>query len=160
MWAEPCSIKPRAQLRVLIADDNRDQADSTALLVQTWEHLVAVAYEGRQTLRQARLFRPDVVLLDMAMPLLDGYEVARSLRRQRATRHLTLIAITGQDEEHQRHRAWEAGVDLLLAKPVEPLWLQTTLTLLLPAGPSEPDRASPNRWLLDHLRTALERPGR
>ena len=105
-------------LRVLVVDDNRDAADSLALLLEIAGHEARAAYTGREALSLARELRPDVILLDLGMPGMDGYEVASRLRRDPATRGVTLIALTGWGQEADRKRSAEAGFDRHLTKPV------------------------------------------
>lgn len=106
--------------RVLIADDNADAAESLAMLLQLAGHEVRVAHLGRAALAQAQLFRPQVVLLDIGMPDLSGYDVAQQLRREPWTQGLLLIALTGWGQEADRRQALEAGFDHHLCKPVDP----------------------------------------
>jgi CheY-like chemotaxis protein len=90
-------------------------------------HEVEVAYDGESALEKARAFRPEVVLLDLGMPGMDGYEVARRLRASEAGSHLKLIAQTGWAQEEDRRRTREAGFDAHLAKPVDIGSLQAVL---------------------------------
>ncbi len=113
--------------RVLLADDNRDAADSLAVLLELAGHEVRVAYLGRDALTLAQEFRPDTAVLDIGMPDLNGYEVAAALRRESWGRDLRLIALTGWGQDSDRRRAREAGFDLLLVKPVDPDRLQESL---------------------------------
>jgi PAS domain S-box-containing protein len=106
--------------RVLIADDNRDASDSLAMLLEAVGHEVRVAYDGIAALSIARTFRPEMVLLDIDMPGLDGYAVAKALRGEPWGADLTIVAITGWGNEKDRRRALAAGFDLHLTKPVEP----------------------------------------
>lgn len=108
-----------AKLRILIADDNRDAADSLALLLGLENHEVRVAHDGRSALSLAQTFRPNVVLLDIGMPELDGYEVARALRQESSTADMCLIALTGRGRQEDARQAMEAGFDFHLRKPCE-----------------------------------------
>jgi len=114
--------------RILLADDNRDAADSLAVLLQLAGHEVRVAYLGRDVLPLAQEFRPDTAVLDIGLPDLSGYEVAASLRQQPWGGQVRLIALTGWGQENDRRRASEAGFDLLLVKPVDPDKLQQSLS--------------------------------
>jgi len=105
--------------RVLIADDNRDAADSLAELLRLVGGEVAVAYDGAEAVEIARVFHPDVALLDIGMPKLDGYEVARCIRREGGARRVKLVAVTGWGQADDRRRAREAGFDEHLVKPAE-----------------------------------------
>ncbi len=106
--------------RVLIADDNVDAAESLAILLRLAGHRVLVAHDGLDALRLAARDRPDVVVLDIGMPGLNGYEVARSLRREDWGRALRLIAVTGWGQDEDKRRATAAGFDSHLTKPFEP----------------------------------------
>src|SRR5207249_10057965 len=110
-------------LRVLVVDDNIDAAESLALLLRLWGHVVFVAHDGPSALKIGRDQRPQVVLLDLGLPGMDGYEVARQLRganRAASPGGLVLWVLTGygQEEDHRRSRA--AGFDRHLLKPVDP----------------------------------------
>lgn len=110
---------PPETYRILIADDNRDGADSLAMLLQSMGHQVETAYAGDQAVELAKRFRPQVVLLDIGMPKLDGYEASRRIREQEGGRGVVLIALTGWGQEEDRRRTREAGFDLHLVKPVD-----------------------------------------
>ena len=116
-------------LRVLVVDDNAETAQSMSLMLGLWGHEVRVTYEGEMALDEARREPPEVVLLDIGMPGLDGYEVARRLRGQEGGGAPVLIALTGYGEEEDRRRAREAGFEYHLVKPVEPDELRKMLAL-------------------------------
>ncbi len=116
---DPAPVSPERR-RVLIADDNRDAADSLALLLELSGHEVRVAHLGYTALSLAQTFRPNVALLDIGMPDLSGYEVARALRNEPWATEMQLIALTGWGQDDDRRRALEAGFDHHLTKPVEP----------------------------------------
>jgi len=118
--------------RILIADDNRDSADSMAMLLQSLGHEVATAYDGKQAVEAATTRRLDVVLLDLGMPHLNGYEAGRQIRELPSCRDIFLIAMTGWGQEEDRRRTDEAGFDHHLVKPVDPAEL-TKLLADLPA---------------------------
>jgi signal transduction histidine kinase/CheY-like chemotaxis protein len=115
--------------RILIADDNRDGADSLAELLRIDGHDVYVAYEGRQALATFEQVLPDVALLDVGMPGLTGLDVVRSIRQHPAGARTVLIAVTGRGEEKDRHRALEAGFDHLVTKPTDPERIQALIEL-------------------------------
>ncbi|HEX5648015.1 MAG TPA: PAS domain S-box protein [Steroidobacteraceae bacterium] len=117
--------------RVLVADDNRDAADSLAMLLGAMGHEVEVAYEGHAALALLREFRPDVALLDIGMPGLDGYEIARRLREQPSLRQTRLIALTGWGQMDDKARAAAAGFDLHLTKPADIGAIEAILSLPL-----------------------------
>jgi PAS domain S-box-containing protein len=114
--------------RVLVVDDNEDAADSLAILLRLAGQNVRAAYDGPTALRLAEEFRPDLALIDIGMPGMDGHEVARKLRATFAPDRLTLIALTGWGHEDDRRRSREAGFDHHLVKPVEPNVLKQLLT--------------------------------
>jgi two-component system, chemotaxis family, CheB/CheR fusion protein len=104
--------------RVLVIEDNRDTADTLREMLLMWDHEVEVAHDGRAGVEKARAFHPDVVLCDIGLPELDGYEVARALRADPVLRHVYLVAVTGYALPEDRRRAAEAGFSRHLAKPV------------------------------------------
>ena len=108
-----------ATLRVLVVDDGQDAAQMLALLLRSWQHEVAVAHDGPSAIAEAIRFVPDVVLLDIGLPLLDGYEVARRLRADPRLDDVCLIAITGYGQAADRQRSRAAGFDLHLVKPID-----------------------------------------
>jgi len=116
-------------LRVLIVDDHRATTDTLFLLAAEWGHDVRRAYDGVTGLTLAAAFRPDVLLLDMLMPKLDGFEVAMQVRRQVRLKHCFIIALTGRADVRHRAKCYEAGVDLFLIKPFRPSDMQTLLSL-------------------------------
>ncbi len=117
---------------MLIADDNRDAADSLSMLLQIDGHTVTVAFDGQQALESIETLRPEVALLDVGMPELDGYEVARRVRLDTRIRNTLLIAVTGWGQESDKARALAAGFDLHFTKPVEPAALIELLGEELP----------------------------
>jgi two-component system CheB/CheR fusion protein len=123
--------EPRAQMparraegrlfcKVLVADDNRDAADSLALLLEMSGHSVRVAHSGQAALEIGSRERPDAVILDIGMPDVSGYDVARRIRKEPWGRTAFLLAITGWGQENDKERARAAGFDQHLTKPVDP----------------------------------------
>jgi CheY-like chemotaxis protein len=106
-------------LRVLVVDDNADTARSLAILVGLWGHEAHAVLDGRAALEQAREFRPDVVLCDLAMPEVDGCRVAEGLRRHAAHAGTLLVAVTAYGDDDHRRRSAYAGFHAHLLKPVE-----------------------------------------
>ncbi|MET0660169.1 MAG: PAS domain S-box protein, partial [Steroidobacteraceae bacterium] len=106
--------------RVLIADDNRDAADSLSLLLDLDGHDVRTVHDGAAALEEAERFRPEFVLLDIGMPSFNGYEVAQRLRAQPWAQNVVLVAITGWGQEQDRRRSREAGFNHHLTKPIDP----------------------------------------
>jgi CheY-like chemotaxis protein len=112
--------------RVLVVDDNEDAAESLAMLLKTWGHEVRVAHDGPNALETAKQYRPDAVLLDLRLPGMDGYHVARRLRED-GLLDARIVAVTGYDDETDRRRYREAGFNLFLTKPVDPNALRELL---------------------------------
>ena len=104
--------------RILVVDDNADAADSLGMLLQVRGEQVRVAYDGQEALRLAGDFDPEVVLLDIGMPKISGYDVARRLREARGD-SVFIIAISGWGQEGDRKRAHESGFDHHFTKPVD-----------------------------------------
>jgi PAS domain S-box-containing protein len=110
----------RSSLRILMVDDNRDSADILGMLLRLMGNDVRTAYDGQEGLDLAGEFRPDVMLLDIGLPRLDGYEVCRRIREQPWNKGVVLIALTGWGQEGDRRRSHEAGFDHHMVKPIEP----------------------------------------
>jgi two-component system CheB/CheR fusion protein len=104
--------------RVLLVEDNLDAAETLREVLLAWDHEVEVAHDGWEGLEKARAFRPDVVLCDIGLPLMDGYEVARAIRADQALASTFLVAVTGYALPEDQRRAAEAGFDRHLGKPV------------------------------------------
>ena len=115
--AAPSSAGP---WRILVADDNRDSADSVAMLLQLDGHEVRVAYDGEEALSIAESGFPQILLLDIGMPRLSGYEVAERVRALPRGQNVVMIAATGWGQEEDRRRSVESGFDAHLVKPVDP----------------------------------------
>jgi PAS domain S-box-containing protein len=124
----------RSRWKILVADDSQDGADSLAFLLRAAGHDVHVAYDGRTAIHSAGELRPDVVLLDIGMPEVSGYDVARAIRREAWGRSMRLIALTGWGQAEHRRRSLEVGFDDHLVKPVE----LDVLENLLQMGTSAP----------------------
>jgi len=123
--------EPSARYRILIADDNRDGADSLAMLLQTMGHEVQTAYAGDEAVAIAEEMRPDAILLDLGMPRLNGYEACRDIRSRPWGREVVLIALTGWGQEEDKRRTREASFDLHLVKPVDSADLLKVLASVL-----------------------------
>jgi CheY-like chemotaxis protein len=106
--------------RILIADDNRDAADTMGMLLELGGHEAIIAHSGNQALQLGREHRPDVVILDIGMPDLNGYDVARTARNEDWGKSAYLIALTGWGQAEDKERARMAGFDRHLTKPVDP----------------------------------------
>jgi CheY-like chemotaxis protein len=111
------SIPPR---RILIADDNRDSAETMSMLLRLSGHEVHLAHTGAEALVIANRVRPDIGILDIGMPDLTGYEVAERIRHEAWGKDVTLIAVTGWGQDADRRRALAAGFDHHLTKPIDP----------------------------------------
>jgi signal transduction histidine kinase len=135
--AEP--LPPQERRRILVADDNSDAAGALSLRLELAGHDVRTAHDGLEALALARAFQPEVVLLDLGMPSMDGYETARHLRRLSWGKQARLIALTGWGQQQDRIRTAEAGFDVHLVKPVSELDLFRAIAAVdaaSPAGPS------------------------
>ena len=115
--------------RVLVIEDGSDTRDALGMLLSTWNHEVLFADSGPEGLDRARELRPDVAIIDIGLPGLDGYQVARRIRREGSlwSRQVRLIALTGYGQEDDRARALSAGFDVHVLKPVDPVELRTLL---------------------------------
>jgi PAS domain S-box-containing protein len=119
-----------ASMGVLVVDDNRDAAESLAMLLRTTGADVHVAHDGPAALDEFELREPDIVLLDIGMPEMDGYEVARRLREISNPQRVAIVALTGWGQDEDRRRVRDAGFDHHLVKPVELASLQALLISL------------------------------
>ncbi len=121
---------PKSSLRILIVDDNRDGADSLVMLLRIMGNDTRTAYDGQQGVDVAEEFRPEVMLLDIGLPKLNGYEACRRIRQQPWGKSVVLIAMTGWGQEDDRRRSQEAGFDHHMVKPVDPQDLMKLLAEL------------------------------
>lgn len=138
--AAPKPLSTAARRRVLIADDNEDTANTLAMLLQMAGHEVCTAHGGQAAVKLAGSFRPEIALLDIGMPDVDGYEVAKSVRETPWGQDILLVALTGWAQEDDKRRAWAAGFDHHLTKPVDP----HDLDALLSVGRRSPPRSLAN----------------
>jgi PAS domain S-box-containing protein len=120
--AHPATVVPApaagSAYRVLVVDDNRDAADAVALLLSFQDHVVETAYSGDEALRRAPAFAPDVILLDIGMPSMNGYEACHALRAQAGGDRIRIVALTGWGKDEDRQRSMLAGFDTHLVKPI------------------------------------------
>ncbi len=123
--SEPVEAAP--QRRILVVDDNVDAAESLAMILRMEGHDVRVAHDGPAALAAVEADPPDLVFLDIGMPVLNGYDVARRLRQRPGLEHLLLVAMTGWGQEEDRRRSHEAGFDYHLVKPADPAALRQLL---------------------------------
>ena len=124
---EPVPAEPTRGRRILVVDDNRDAATSLAELLQLSGHEAEIAHDGLEALQMAQNLRPDAVLLDIGLPKLNGFEVARKIRQETWGKNMMLVALTGWGQDGDRKKSGEAGFNAHLVKPVDPV----TLTELL-----------------------------
>jgi CheY-like chemotaxis protein len=125
---QPSDQPRKGGLRVLVVEDNADSADSTAVMLRCYGHEVAIARDGVAALELARACYPDVILLDIGLPDLNGWEVAQSLTQSAPTgRPPLLVAVTGYGKDSDRCQSQAAGIHLHLVKPVDPEKLQGVL---------------------------------
>lgn len=114
----PCLPTTQRLLRILVVDDNADAAETLGLLLEQMGHAVRVVLDPTTALEQARAFQPELCLLDLGMPGLNGYDLARQLRAEPALRDVLLAALSGWGMEEHRARSRSAGIDVHLTKPV------------------------------------------
>ncbi|HEY7914218.1 MAG TPA: ATP-binding protein [Blastocatellia bacterium] len=117
-----------ATCRILVVDDNVDSAESLVLLLRLYGHEVLMAHDGPETIEAARSFNPQIVLLDIGLPGMSGYEVAAALRAEHGATRLLLVALTGYGREEDRRRALESGFDYHIVKPIDPDILQSLIS--------------------------------
>ena len=115
--AKECNIQSPPR-RILVVDDNEDSAESLAQLLEFNGHRVERAHDGLGALDAVAQFDPDVVLLDVGLPKMDGYEVCQAIRRNKSRRRPLVIALTGWGQDNDRRKSMEAGFDHHLVKPV------------------------------------------
>jgi CheY-like chemotaxis protein len=111
---------PTSALRILVVDDNVDAASSLAILLKIMGNTLHMAHDGEEAVATAEKYRPDVVLLDIGLPKLNGYEAARAIRQEPWGKKMVLIAVTGWGQEEHKRQSEEAGFDRHLVKPVDP----------------------------------------
>jgi CheY-like chemotaxis protein len=126
------AVEPGGSRRVLVVDDNLDAAQMMAAFLEMSGHRTAMANTGRDALLEAHRFQPDVVLLDIGLPDISGYEVAREIRALPGAGAATVIAVTGWGQSEDLRRAREAGIDFHVVKPADP---EELLRLLAAAPP-------------------------
>jgi CheY-like chemotaxis protein len=136
---------PAEQLRVLVVDDCSDTTATTATLVRLWGHDAQVALDGSAALELAKNYQPEVVLLDIGLPDMDGYEVAQQLRKQARGQQPLLISMTGYGREQDRCRSLVAGCDEHWVKPVDLCALQGLLASRQRTGRAETALAAEGR---------------
>jgi len=118
--------KPRSR-RVLVVDDNPDAVETLSLLLQLRHNAVLTAVDGLEAVEAAAAFQPDLILMDIGLPKLNGYDAARRIREQRQDQRVVIVAMTGWGQEEDKRRSKEAGFDQHLVKPVDPALLEELL---------------------------------
>lgn len=142
-------VQPMDRHRVLVVEDNVYAAKSFATLLRLDGHEVQVAHDGPEALKMAETFRPDVILLDIGLPGIDGYEVAQRLRAKPEFKETQLIAMTGYGQPEDRRRSREAGIDHHLVKPVKIDFVRALLARgASPAGAISPSASTPGSPLV------------
>jgi PAS domain S-box-containing protein len=132
--ANSAKAEAPAPHRVLIVDDNVDGAETLALMLELSGYATRAAFSGQSALHEANIFQPEVVFLDIGLPGMNGYEVARRFRADPVLAHCTLVALTGWGTEDDQRRSREAGFDMHLTKPVESATIERVLVELLAAS--------------------------
>jgi len=126
---------PPKSFRILVVDDNHDSALSQAMMLSIMGHETRTAHDGESAVASAESFLPEVVLLDIGLPKLNGYEVAQRIREQPWGASMFLIAVTGWGQEEDRQRSTEVGLNVHMVKPVEPAALEKILADLAQGEP-------------------------
>ena len=116
-----------APLRILIVDDNRAVVETLTVLLQSTGNATYAAYDGLEAVKLAEALKPDVILLDIGLPKIDGYEACRRIRQHEWGRKTMVFALTGLGYDEASHASRSAGFDMHLVKPVEPEVLTTVL---------------------------------
>jgi CheY-like chemotaxis protein len=120
--------QPKAPSRkILVVDDNVDAAVTISALLKKWGHQVQAVYSGQSALEAVHNFRPEIILLDIGLPGMSGYDVAKNLRAEPAAQGVIIAALTGYGQEADRKRSWESGFDYHLTKPPDPHILESLL---------------------------------
>ena len=124
--SDAVSVTPR-RFRILVVDDNHDSALSLAMMLSIMGHDTRTAHDGESAVETAESFLPEVILLDIGLPKLNGYEVAQRIREHAWGRSMFLIAVTGWGQEEDRQPSSEVGLNVHMVKPVEPAALEKLL---------------------------------
>jgi CheY-like chemotaxis protein len=140
--ADARSDQPVRGLRILVVDDNRDNVMTLAFLLESAGHEVRTAYDGGAALEAVAGWRPQIALLDIGLPGVDGYELAHRLREDWNLRDVLIVAMTGYGQDEDRQRAWQSGFNAHLVKPID---LEQLRTLLDHAGSLLPGRNGSGR---------------
>ena len=122
------TAKAESPKRILVTDDNQDAANSVAMLLRLSGHEVETAYDGIKAVQKAESYQPDIMLLDIGLPGMNGYDVCRSIRQQPWGKSIRIVALTGWGQDQDRRTAREAGFDDHLVKPVDPQTLRQAIS--------------------------------
>ena len=127
--------------RILVVDDNRDAADSLARLIRSFGLDAKAVYDGSEAIEATADFQPDMALVDIGMPGMDGFQTVSELRQRRGNVHLIVVAVTAWSRDEDKRRAYESGFDLHVPKPMTVERLKEVLELLgpLPEGTDLPE---------------------
>lgn len=126
----PAVTQTPQRFRILVVDDNHDSALSLAMMLSIMGHETRTAHDGESAVATAESFLPEVVLLDIGLPKLNGYEVAQRIRESAWGQSMFLIAVTGWGQDEDRQRSSEVGLNVHMVKPVEPAALERLLSEL------------------------------
>ena len=137
LTAPPIDGTPN-RFKILVVDDNHDSALSLAMMLSIMGHETRTAHDGESAVTTAEMFLPDVVLLDIGLPKLNGYEVAQRIRQSSWGASMFLIAVTGWGQDEDRQRSSEVGLNVHMVKPVEPSALEKLLSELRVDGRPAP----------------------
>jgi CheY-like chemotaxis protein len=137
LTAPPIDGAPH-RFKILVVDDNHDSALSLAMMLSIMGHETRTAHDGESAVTSAETFLPDVVLLDIGLPKLNGYEVAQRIRQSSWGASMFLIAVTGWGQDEDRQRSSEVGLNVHMVKPVEPSALEKLLSELRVDGRPAP----------------------
>ena len=140
LTALPIDATPH-RFKILVVDDNHDSALSLAMMLSIMGHETRTAHDGESAMTSAETFLPDVVLLDIGLPKLNGYEVAQRIRESSWGASMFLIAVTGWGQDEDRQRSSEVGLNAHMVKPVEPSALEKLLSELHLEGRLAPRQA-------------------
>lgn len=120
-------------MRILIAEDNRDSADSLKALLEALGHEAHISYDGESAVRSAADLRPDVIVMDIGLPGINGYEATRQIRAMKPALPALIVALTGWGQQSDRLKSAQAGIDHHLVKPLDLAALKQILDSVLPA---------------------------
>ncbi|MGC4014721.1 MAG: response regulator [Luteolibacter sp.] len=121
-------------LSVMVVEDSRATADILGMFFESEGHRVRVVYDGEEAVKQAITDFPDLILMDLGLPMMSGLEATSAIRQQQSTKRSIVVALTGFDDAEMLHRCSDSGFDAHIAKPADPAELQQLVSLLFPTG--------------------------